>query len=641
MSFLHPLFLLAGGLAAVPLLLHLLHRRERRSVPFPALRYLERTTREHARTIRARQLLLLLLRIAAVLLLVLAGARILLPGSGRTHDPTALVIVLDNGPGSGMVVEGRRALDPLLDAARESIRRAGPDDRIWILRGGDVGDLPLPGGVRAAGTRVDATLPGSGSTPLAELVARALVLIEDSGMDRGEIHLLPDLRRAMPGDATLPPLPPAISLVVLDAGSSTEPNRGVTEISIGEDLPPVAGARTRISARIEGDSGRVGVRLLVDGVLAGVQEAGGGETVVFEAGPFPAGWVEGRVEIDADALRADDARAFAFRVAAPPGVGLPAVPSSGEGEPFLREALGVLEEGGRIRRVSSPPAEAWILMEGAPGPDLPPGVSVILIPPANPERLPAANRALTEAGLPWRFEGRNAAERTVRSTDLPVPLRALGVRGGVGLRAPEAPRGRILAVLDDGSPWLVSDEDRSGRRWLLIGTPLTPEFTDLPVRAAMIPFVEWALLNWGSGGSGARTYPVGAGVVLPDDARSVVTPSGRRDPIGDPSRPYPLPEPGIHRVLGPGDSLLALLAAGIDRSVSLPRGDRRDADGHPLLPPGAVAVPSVDAWGEAIFPGGAGPEGWRALALAALLLLLIEGWLAGSRGSRNGIPTRG
>ena len=107
MGFLNPLFLLAGLAVAVPLLLHLVHRHESRRLAFPALRYLQRTERQHARQIRLRQLLLLLLRVAAILLIVAAGSRLFLRGRGSVHDPTAVVIVLDNSMSSGLV---RRAV---------------------------------------------------------------------------------------------------------------------------------------------------------------------------------------------------------------------------------------------------------------------------------------------------------------------------------------------------------------------------------------------------------------------------------------------------------------------------------------------------------------------------------------------------
>ena len=76
MGALNPIFLVAGLAIGVPIFLHLFQRHQTRRVSFPALRYLERTEREHARQIRLRQLLLLVARVTALLLIVGAGARL-------------------------------------------------------------------------------------------------------------------------------------------------------------------------------------------------------------------------------------------------------------------------------------------------------------------------------------------------------------------------------------------------------------------------------------------------------------------------------------------------------------------------------------------------------------------------------------
>ncbi|HUF77033.1 MAG TPA: BatA domain-containing protein, partial [Longimicrobiales bacterium] len=120
MGALNPLFLLAAVAAAVPIVLHLFQRHEKRRFSFPALRYLERTEREHAREIRLRQLLLLLTRVAVLLLLVGAGARLIFAGQGGAHAPTAVAIVLDNSMSSGLVVGERRVLDELQELALQT-----------------------------------------------------------------------------------------------------------------------------------------------------------------------------------------------------------------------------------------------------------------------------------------------------------------------------------------------------------------------------------------------------------------------------------------------------------------------------------------------------------------------------------------
>src|ERR1700681_1399729 len=74
-GFLAPFYLLLGAAAAVPLVVHLLRRRSGLRVDFPAVRYLARAEQEHSRQLRIRNLLLMLLRVLATVLIAIAAAR--------------------------------------------------------------------------------------------------------------------------------------------------------------------------------------------------------------------------------------------------------------------------------------------------------------------------------------------------------------------------------------------------------------------------------------------------------------------------------------------------------------------------------------------------------------------------------------
>lgn len=75
MSLLAPLYLLLGAAAVVPLLIHLLRRRIGTRLDFPAARYLARAEQEHSRSLRLRNILLMILRVAIVLFVAVAAAR--------------------------------------------------------------------------------------------------------------------------------------------------------------------------------------------------------------------------------------------------------------------------------------------------------------------------------------------------------------------------------------------------------------------------------------------------------------------------------------------------------------------------------------------------------------------------------------
>ena len=95
MSFLAPLYLMLAGAIAVPLILHLMRRRIGLRVDFPAARYLARAEKEHSRTLKIRNLLLMLLRVLALLAIAVAAARPVARWVGSGHAPTALAISLN------------------------------------------------------------------------------------------------------------------------------------------------------------------------------------------------------------------------------------------------------------------------------------------------------------------------------------------------------------------------------------------------------------------------------------------------------------------------------------------------------------------------------------------------------------------
>ena len=72
---------LLGGLvlASVPIIIHILNRRRFQIIDWPPMKYLKLTLKRNRRRIRFEQLLLLAMRTLAVILLILAVARPVIP----------------------------------------------------------------------------------------------------------------------------------------------------------------------------------------------------------------------------------------------------------------------------------------------------------------------------------------------------------------------------------------------------------------------------------------------------------------------------------------------------------------------------------------------------------------------------------
>src|SRR5687767_2472560 len=133
MSFLTPLFLIGLAGLAVPVLLHLIQRERKQVVQFPSLMFLRRIPYQSVQRRRIRHWLLLMLRLAALALIVLAFAR---PFFRRTDAAAAgatgareMVLLVDRSYSMGYGDRWQRALG----AAREAVNGLGSADRGSIV----------------------------------------------------------------------------------------------------------------------------------------------------------------------------------------------------------------------------------------------------------------------------------------------------------------------------------------------------------------------------------------------------------------------------------------------------------------------------------------------------------------------------
>ncbi|MGH7444956.1 MAG: BatA domain-containing protein [Longimicrobiales bacterium] len=627
MGFLAPALLMLGAAAVIPVLLHLLQRHQGPRVVFPALRYLRRAEKESARRIRLRQILLLLLRVAALLLLALAAARPFIRGAGASHEPTAVAIILDNSMSSAAVVDDRRVLDVLAAHALETLLRAGPDDRFWLIRAGSPHEPALPGDATATAARVRATEPTPAASDLDAAVAHAAALLATGAAGRArEIQILSDAQR------TAFPAPPGalddVAIVAWVSDRDVPPNRAVGSVEIGGGLAPIAGERSTVAVAVHGTgSDTVGVRLALEGRTVAAGSTPIGSSAVL---PFPvhdAGLVAGHVEIDADALRADDRRHFATRVRPPPAVGFTG------SNTFIRDALDVLAEAGRIRRANAAPDIAQ-LVAAAGIVALRPGVSAIILPPTTPIELAALNRRLAAALIPWRYEahagGGEARIVAGAGTDgVLQPLEGVRIREWYALERVSASPDSVLLALSDGSPWAVRGNRAAGGVYVLIASPLVEAATTLPTSSAMLPLVDRLTGAWTAASVSAPTAAPGATVALPADADAVVLPDGTREPLGT-TTTYRVTGPaGVYRILAGADTVAAFAVDSPPAESDLARLSADELRAH-FEGADVVTVSDADDWPMQVYQQRLGAESWRPFALLAFLVLLGETLLAAS-----------
>jgi len=497
-SFLHPLALAGLAAAAIPALLHLLERRVPPELPFPAVRYLADAERRSARHLRLRHLLLLVLRTALIVAIVLAAAGPLVPSratGGTLHPPTALALILDNSPSAGVVVDGRPRLDRLKAVAHAALARAGAADRLWLV---------LADGVARAGSReallaaVDSVRPDAHRLALAAATARAARLVEGEPVPAREVHVVSDQQRtALDGSADTPR---GVRVLALAPANVAVPNRGLGALELSD-----GGLAVGITGTPGTPPGPLTVRLRGRAVARALGAPGTTVTIPLPAsGP---GWWPGEVELEADELRADDARPFVWRVAPPARVAVG--PDAG---PFLSAAIAVLRDGGRLATGSD------VAVGERPGAG--PGASVVL-PPADAALVGQANRALAARGVAWRFAGPGT----------PGPLAAPTLPGIAGVEVARRYRlegsdsGAVLATVN-GEPWLA----REGNV-VLLGSRLDTAWTALPAAPGFVPFVDALANRIARGESGVREVEGVPGVAfVVDGADTVGATLSRIDP---------------------------------------------------------------------------------------------------------------
>jgi hypothetical protein len=338
------------------------------------------------------------------------------------------------------------------------------------------------------------------------------------------------------------------------------------------------------------------------------------------------------VELDADALRADDTRHFAVRVAPPPAVAV-----RGEGGPFLAAALATLVDEQRLARGRE--GERGVVTIGsADAADT--RKPVLLTAPRDPVRLGEANRQLARLGIPWRFGAIARATVLARvpgsaSTDTAAAATRAFDGAPVRLRYPllyspgentgsTADRPDTIATAG-GAPWVVAGAD-----YVLLGSPLEPEATDLPLRAAFVPWVLEALAR--RLGDEGRLLTAAPGSTLSGlrDLTALEAPDGSLLPLSGDRATVPA-SAGVYFLRRQAARVGALVVNPEPEESAfepMPAGGADALLARMLRGQDVASATTVAEWQRAVFSRAAGQALLLPLVALALLALMAEAWVS-------------
>jgi hypothetical protein len=258
-SFLSPLFLAGAAAAAVPLILHLLKREPEPRVKFAVVKLLKRAPVEHTEKRRLREILLLALRVAALVLLALAFARPFLASGGAISTTGVTMVALDTS--YSMSAPGR--FERAKQLAKDAISNAPGGNLVGVVTFDDVAEIvEKPSADRVlARSAIDRASAGFGSTRYRAGLSAAVQML---GGRRGEIVVVTDLqesgwdvgdRMSVPESARIEvadvgPLPADLAVTALRSG----PDRVIATVRNASPRPVDARLHLSLDGRAAGET---------------------------------------------------------------------------------------------------------------------------------------------------------------------------------------------------------------------------------------------------------------------------------------------------------------------------------------------------------------------------------------------------
>ncbi len=356
MGFLTPALLGGVALIALPVILHLIKRRQPKKLDFPALQFIKKRQAANRRRLNFRHLLLLALRCAFIAGLALALARPTIKGSGlrgKEGAPLAIALVIDNSARMQYVYQNSTRQQAANEMAQGLLRQLPESTEIAVLdlsrsAAGFVVDIGT------AEARVQNLAAENNPRPFEDAVREAIQLVAEREESRQEVFLFSDLNADSFSESAIENInqalaeAPDVRIYLVDVGVEEVQNLTLqplelrsTSLRLGEPL--------RIEAPVQavGMTGDPLVELFLhdtDGKpikrgqrVAELTEEGAGR-VAFELSDLPLGSHQGSVRLaTTDPLQVDNARYFTVEVR-PAGQVL-LLSEHASDALFLREAL--------------------------------------------------------------------------------------------------------------------------------------------------------------------------------------------------------------------------------------------------------------------------------------------------------------
>ena len=305
-----PLFLLGLGTLVVPVIVHLIHRHKRESVPFPSLMFIQRIPYKDVRRQQLRHKLLFAIRCLALILLALAFAR---PFLENATEATAadiagreVVILLDRSHSMRFGDRWQRGVEQ----ARARLDLLGPLDRATVVLFAETAEV-------TGETAIERAQPTAGGTRYGSALQLAGRILSESEQPEREVVLITDFQRSGWDRVSDVRLPGGTIVTAVDLSEDETHNISLPFVSLRQEV--LSGREwVSVTTRVVNGGERQVVGLRVALVLNGQElqsrtvtvDPLGSTAVTFSPVLLPEGVSRGAVTAGTDALPQDNTVVF-------------------------------------------------------------------------------------------------------------------------------------------------------------------------------------------------------------------------------------------------------------------------------------------------------------------------------------------
>lgn len=331
MTFLNPFLLVGLAAAAIPIIIHLLNLRKLKTIEFSSLQFLKELQKTKMRRVKIRQILLLILRTLLIILIVLTFARPAVRGSLGSIGARAkstLVILLDDSPSMAVRDEHGVLFNQAIAATTGLLSLVKEGDELYFMRLSEVRhkDVYAASSPSSIMSILGKLSPSLETATFRDAVGAAAKVLAESKNFNQEVYLITDAQRtqflaAATDSSDL--FDDKVKLFLIETGieGKQRDNVGIESVTF----------KTQIISRNKPVDMQAVVRNLGDTPMRNslmsayvdnarvLQQsldiaAGGSQIVDFTITPKRRGMIRGYVQLEDDALEADNKRSFVFNV---------------------------------------------------------------------------------------------------------------------------------------------------------------------------------------------------------------------------------------------------------------------------------------------------------------------------------------